>query len=113
MRRLRRRWWRLAGKRRYSVPRHYPQARQGPRIQREFLEQYCRLYRLEIVEVYADDGVSGTVPLHEKPDGRRFLEDAREDRFTAVLVSKLDRLGRAPCSSSSTLTTASPRPPVD
>jgi site-specific DNA recombinase len=77
-------------------------------IQREFLEQYCRLYRLEIAKMYADDGVSGTVPLHERPDGRQLLEDAREGRFTAVLVSKLDRLG--PCSSSSTLTTASTRP---
>jgi site-specific DNA recombinase len=64
-------------------------------IQREFLEQYCRLYGLEIVDVYADDGVSGTVPLHERPAGRRLLEDAREGRFTAVLVSKLDRLGRS------------------
>jgi site-specific DNA recombinase len=81
-------------------------------IQREFLEQYCRLYGLEIVDVYADDGVSGTVLLHERPAGRRLLEDAREGRFTAVLVSKLDRWD-APCSSSSTLTTASTRPPVD
>jgi site-specific DNA recombinase len=64
-------------------------------IQREFLEQYCRLYGLEIVEVYADDGISGTVPLHERPAGRRLLEDAREGRFTTVLVSKLDRLGRS------------------
>jgi site-specific DNA recombinase len=64
-------------------------------IQREFLEQYCRLYRLEIAKLYADDGVSGTVPLYERPEGRRLLEDAREDRFTAVLVSKLDRLGRS------------------
>jgi len=64
-------------------------------IQREFLEQYCRLYGLEIAEIYADDGVSGTVPLYERPDGRRLLEDVREDRFTAVLVSKLDRLGRS------------------
>src|SRR5215213_11087388 len=64
-------------------------------IQREFLEQYCRLYGLEIAEIYADDGVSGTVPLHERPDGRRLLEDTRENRFTAVLVSKLDRLGRS------------------
>jgi hypothetical protein len=23
--------------------------------------------------VYADDGVSGTVPLHERPDGRRLF----------------------------------------
>src|SRR5215212_7221737 len=64
-------------------------------IQREFLEQYCRLYGLEIAGMYADDGISGTVPLHERPDGRRLLEDARKGRFTAMLVSKLDRLGRS------------------
>jgi site-specific DNA recombinase len=31
-------------------------------IQREFLEPYCELYGFEVVETYADDGVSGTIP---------------------------------------------------
>jgi site-specific DNA recombinase len=44
--------------------------------------------------VYEDDGVSGTIPLHERPEGRRLLEDAREGKFQTVLVKKLDRLGR-------------------
>src|SRR5918996_2833956 len=64
-------------------------------IQREFLEQYCHLYGLEIAEMYADDGVSGTVPLHERPEGRRLLEDAKEGKFSTVLVYRLDRLGRS------------------
>jgi site-specific DNA recombinase len=63
-------------------------------IQRKFLDEYCRLYGLEVAEVYADDGVSGTVPLHERPEGRRLLEDAREGKFDTLLVYKLDRLGR-------------------
>jgi site-specific DNA recombinase len=63
-------------------------------IQREFLEQYCQLYGLEVANVYEDDGVSGTTPLHERPDGRRLLEDAKQERSGAVLVSKPDRLGR-------------------
>ncbi len=63
-------------------------------IQREFLNEYCRLYELEVTEVYADDGVSGTVPMAERPEGRRLLEDAREGKFTTLLVYKLDRLGR-------------------
>ena len=42
-------------------------------IQREFLHQYAGLYNLEIADVYADDGVSGTIPLHERPEGRRLL----------------------------------------
>jgi len=63
-------------------------------IQDKFLDEYCRLYGLEMAEVYADDGVSGTVPLHERPAGRRLLEDAKAGKFDAVLVYKLDRLGR-------------------
>jgi len=64
-------------------------------IQREFLEQYCQLYGLEAAKTYADDGVSGTIPLHERPEGRRLLQDGRKGRFTTVLVYRLDRLGRS------------------
>src|SRR5215210_7933427 len=64
-------------------------------IQREFLQEYCRLYGLEVVQIYADDGVSGTVPLHERPEGRRLLEDAKEGKFSTLLVYRLDRLGRS------------------
>ena len=64
-------------------------------IQREFLKEYCRLYGLEVAETYADDGVSGTIPLHERPGGRRLLADAQEGRFTTLLVYRLDRLGRS------------------
>ena len=63
--------------------------------QREFLESYCQLHGLDVEETYADDGVSGTIPLGERPEGRRLLEDAKEGRFGAVLVYRLDRLGRA------------------
>jgi site-specific DNA recombinase len=64
-------------------------------IQREFLAQYCELYGLEVAGTYADDGISGTVPLHERPEGRRLLEDASEGKFGTVLLYKLDRLGRS------------------
>ena len=63
-------------------------------IQREFLEQYCGLYELEVAGIYKDDGISGTIPLHERPDGRRLIVDAKAGEFQTVLVSKLDRLGR-------------------
>src|SRR5918995_3960064 len=64
-------------------------------IQREFLEQYRNLYELEVADVYEDDGVSGTIPLHERPEGRRLLEDAQEGKFETLLVYRLDRLGRS------------------
>ena len=45
-------------------------------------------------EVYADDGVSGTVAVEKRPGARRMLEDARRGKFDQLLVFKLDRLGR-------------------
>src|SRR5919199_5708481 len=63
--------------------------------QREFLERHCELHGLEVAQTYSDDGVSGTNPLHERPAGRRLLEDAREGKCGTVLVYRLDRLGRA------------------
>src|SRR5215212_7787035 len=64
-------------------------------IQREFLEPYCELYGFEVVKTYADDGVSGTISLHERPEGRQLLDDAQRGKFQAVLVYRLDRLGRS------------------
>jgi site-specific DNA recombinase len=64
-------------------------------IQREFLEQYRRLYELEVADVYKDDGISGTISLYERPEGRRLLEDAKAGKFQTVLVYKLDRFGRS------------------
>jgi site-specific DNA recombinase len=69
-------------------------ARETIEIQEEFLEQYCGLYHHQVVETYADDGISGTIPLHERPEGRRLLEDAKAGKFDTVLVYRLDRLGR-------------------
>ena len=64
-------------------------------IQEEFLSQFRELYGLEVAEIYKDDGVSGTVPLHERPGGRKLLKDAREGKFETVIVYRLDRLGRS------------------
>jgi site-specific DNA recombinase len=64
-------------------------------IQREFVQEYCRLYGLEVAQVYADDGVSGTIPLHERPEGGRLLEDAKGGKFSTLLIYRLDRLGRS------------------
>ena len=71
------------------------QDRETIEIQRDFLMEYRRLYGLEVAGVYADDGVSGTIPLHERPEGRRLLKDARSGAFTTLLVYRLDRLGRS------------------
>jgi DNA invertase Pin-like site-specific DNA recombinase len=49
----------------------------------------------DIVERYADEGFSGTVPFEARPEGRRLLEDARRGAFDSVYARHLDRLGRS------------------
>jgi site-specific DNA recombinase len=49
---------------------------------------------LELVDRYVDDGVSGTIPMAERPAGRRLLADAAQGRFDEVWVYSVDRLGR-------------------
>ena len=48
----------------------------------------------EVVKRYADDGVSGTIPLHERPEGAQTAGRRKEGEFEAVLVYRLDRLAR-------------------
>ena len=68
--------------------------RQSINTQRDFAARYCALHELPIYETYADDGVSGTIPLHLRPGGIRLLQDARNGKFSQLLIFKLDRLGR-------------------
>jgi site-specific DNA recombinase len=63
--------------------------------QRDYLERYSPGRGLEVAGTYADDGVPGTIPFHERAEGRRLLEDAKADQFDSVLVYKLDRIGRS------------------
>jgi site-specific DNA recombinase len=63
--------------------------------QRDFLRQYTSLYQLAVADAYADDGVTGTLPLGDRPEGQRLLHDAEAGRFGCVLVYRLTRLGRS------------------
>jgi site-specific DNA recombinase len=66
--------------------------RQTIQTQQEFLSEYARVMELEVVDTYPDDGVLGTIPLEERSEGRRLLEDAKAGKFDTVLVYKPDRL---------------------
>lgn len=68
--------------------------RQTVDAQRDFLRRYVELHSLDCHDVYVDDGVSGTIPLTDRPEGRRLLDDARAGHFGSVIVYRLDRLGR-------------------
>lgn len=61
----------------------------------DFATNYCKLNNIELTHIYKDDGVTGTLPLNERPAGQELLRDAKEGKFKLVLVFKLDRLGRA------------------
>jgi recombinase len=60
----------------------------------EYAEKYCDLNGIRIVKIYRDDGITGTLPLEERPAGAELLADAKEGVFSTLLVFKLDRLGR-------------------
>jgi site-specific DNA recombinase len=57
----------------------------------DFLQNFCKLYGLTPAGIYMDDGISGTIPLGERPEGRRLLDEARDGE---VITYRLDRLGR-------------------
>lgn len=63
--------------------------------QADFAAKYCDLHQLDIVEWYRDDGVTGTIPLEMREEGRRLLEEAKAGRFELLLIYRLDRLGRS------------------
>lgn len=61
--------------------------------QLEGLREYAGLRDFEVVAEYVDEGVSGA--KEKRPALDRLLGDAHRRRFDAVLVWKLDRLGRS------------------
>ena len=42
--------------------------------QRERIEDYCKLWKLNLVEIVEDAGVSASTPLGKRPGGARVLE---------------------------------------
>lgn len=49
---------------------------------------------LKVFKEYLDDGISGTIPFEERPQGRQLIEDAKNNLFDSILVWKIDRFGR-------------------
>ncbi|MEW9093988.1 MAG: recombinase family protein [Clostridiaceae bacterium] len=62
--------------------------------QTEILESYVDFREFETYKMYLDDGISGAVPLYERPSGRDLVEDAKNKLFDIILVWKVDRFGR-------------------
>lgn len=60
-----------------------------------YATKYCDLYEIDIIDWYKDDGVSGTIPMSERPEGKRLLDDIMADPEPClVLAFNVRRLGR-------------------
>src|SRR5258707_866733 len=66
---------------------------QDPEMQLVELREYATRRDLRIIEEYVDRGVSGT--RESRPALDSLMADARRRRFDALLVWKIDRLGRS------------------
>ena len=60
--------------------------------QERVLRDFCKSKGWKIVEVYKDEGKTGTNT--NRPGFKRMLHDARENRFDVIVVHKLDRFSR-------------------
>src|SRR5262245_57091471 len=72
------------------------QAREGVSLdaQEARLRAYCAAAGLELVTLVREEGVSGSIPLAERPGGAELLRHLAEQNVAHVLALKLDRLFR-------------------
>jgi len=62
----------------------------SPESQRQAIEAYCKLRGFDLVEVLADSGVSGGIPISERPYGSKILSY----NPSHIVALRLDRLFR-------------------
>lgn len=70
------------------------QAKEGTslEVQEEFLLDYAKRNKLDVYDIYCDDGISGYTT--DRPQLYRLFKDARKRKFELVLVHKIDRFSR-------------------
>jgi Resolvase, N terminal domain len=61
--------------------------------QRQALEATCEQRGWQIVDTYADEGISGSKGRDERPGFDAMLKDATRGRFDVLLAWSVDRLG--------------------
>jgi DNA invertase Pin-like site-specific DNA recombinase len=62
-------------------------------VQRDKLSAYCRLHAIKLIDIKADEGISGSTL--ERPGLQAALQMLRRGRANTLLVAKLDRLSRS------------------
>ncbi|WP_319507771.1 recombinase family protein [uncultured Methanolobus sp.] len=67
--------------------------KESPSIQREELQNYCKLKDYQLINEYVDFGWSGTDT--DRPAFQNMLTDAKAGKFDILLVTKIDRFARS------------------
>ena len=62
-------------------------------VQRRQIEGYCFMHNLMLAEVVVEEGVSGSIPVEERPVGGQLF--AKLQKGDIVIAAKLDRLFRS------------------
>jgi len=73
----------------------FRQAKEGESLttQRKALTDYAKGNKYDLIEMYADEGISGG-SVEKRPGLQALLQDAQNQGFSFVLVHRLSRLGR-------------------
>ena len=59
------------------------------------LKEYCEKQGIKIVDIYADEGISGAKPPLKRPALKRLLDDVEAGKIDVILFTKLDRWFRS------------------
>lgn len=65
-------------------------------LQRDYAKKFFALHEeMALIETYEDDGVSGSIPVADRPGGKRLLADAKAGRFDVIVFYSFDRIVRS------------------
>jgi len=67
----------------------------GIEAQKVAIENFCRTRNYELVDVFVDEGVSGSIPAFERPGFKQAIEYAKSNNIKILIIYALDRLGRS------------------
>ena len=59
------------------------------------LKEYCQKNNIKVVDVYADEGISGAKPPLKRPALKRLLDDVEAGKIDVIIFTKLDRWFRS------------------
>jgi len=67
---------------------------EGTSIQNQInmIQSYCTMKGIELTSTYIDGGVSGSIPLSERPEGKKLVDTlCTQTEPVCVVITKLDR----------------------